>query len=116
MNYGCNSRSMVNPPNFLNEGNSDAKGSSPRDQAYRVREGPHRARLGSPAWDVTLVRIQTEMKRRFDILRHRFSLRGRIRPHWEVFAILVTVAEELDADWWRLRLERWDREHGHSDT
>lgn len=59
----------------------------------RVREGPLVGRPSSPAWDSTVVRVSRAGKERFELLRARLSSDGRIRPHWEVFDLVLEVAE-----------------------
>lgn len=60
---------------------------------FRVREG-RGARNGSPSWDLTMVRVYREDKERFEDLRIRLSLGGRVLPHWEVFELAVLALHE----------------------
>lgn len=76
----------------------------------RVREGPGLVRLSTPVRDTTLLRVVTVDKMEMEDMRMRFSRPGRIRPHWEMFALLLASARERNARWWERRLRRWDRE------
>lgn len=59
---------------------------------------------------MTVYRVESEAKEAAEVLRFQWSTPTRIRPHWEVFAILVQTARERPASWWSRRLARWDRE------
>lgn len=70
----------------------------PRTKDPRTREGPARARSSSVAPDITSIRVFRLHKVGFDEVRYSVSTKRRIRPHWEVFAMLVALAKAVLED------------------
>lgn len=76
----------------------------------RGREAGVGDRRATRLRDTSLIRVETVNKLEMEAFRLWSSKPYRLRPHWEVFALLMVAALERDRVWWRRRLRRWDRD------